>query len=163
MRARGRSCLLLFKNKKKGTSPHFDRDIPIRGCYTVRVLAREWLTGVRTLQPGQGYSRGAVRTIGLLNHERHNSVWTIQPVLTVTSLSCPLTDGQGKTLILPPPDKGSTSLEKDDGRSIPTSRNSRFIKMGGAALPLATLRWSTLQNVITDHHYLPPTKTERLP
>ena len=25
----------LHKNKKKGTSPHFDRDIPIPGCYTV--------------------------------------------------------------------------------------------------------------------------------
>ena len=87
-------------------------------------------------------------------------MWTIQAVLTVTSLSCLLRDGQGKTLILPPPDKGSTSLEKDDGRSIPTSRNSRFIKMGGTAPPLAILRWSTLQNVITDHHNLPLTKIE---
>ena len=32
--------------------------------------------------------------------------------------------------------------------------------MGGTAPPLATLRWSTLQNVITDHHNLLLTKIE---
>ena len=161
LQARGRSCLLLFTRTRRRVQAHILTVTSLSEvCCTVCVLAREWLTGVRTFQPGQGYSRGAVHTIGLLNHERHNSVWTIQPVLTVTSLSCLLTDGQGKTLILPPPDKGSTSLEKDDGRSIPTSRNSRFIKMGGTAPPLATLRWSTLQNVITDHHNLLLTKIE---
>ena len=161
LQARGRSCLLLFTRTRRRVQAHILTVTSLSEvCYTVCVLARKWHTGVRTLQPGQGYSRGAVHTIGLLNHERHNSVWTIQAVLTVTSLSCSLTDGQGKTLILPPPDKGSTSLEKDDGRSIPTSRNSRFIKMGGTAPPLATLRWSTLQNVITDHHNLALTKIE---
>ena len=34
--------------------------------------------------------------------------------------------------------------------------------MKTAVPPLATLRWSSLQNVITDHHYLAPTKIERL-
>ena len=118
LQARGRSCLLLFTRTRRRLQAHILTVTSLSEvCYTVCVLAREWLTGVRTLQPGQGCSRGAVHTIGLLNHERHNSVWTIQPVLTVTSLSCLLTDGQGKTLILPPPDKGSTSHEKDDGRS----------------------------------------------